>query len=338
MKTLVIEAAGKTALIDRPDPVPGPHEVKLRVRRVGLCGSDLSTYLGRNAMAAFPRVPGHEIGGEVVAVGEGVSNCAVGDKVVVLPYTECGGCAACRNGRANACEFNQTLGVQRDGALAAHLVVAANKILVCNNLEYDELALVEPLAVGMHVVRRAGVDVGDEVVVFGCGLIGLGAVAAAAGKGGRVTAVDIDDRKKDMALACGADRFVNGKDADLEALAKSMDGGRGPAVVIEAAGVAQMFRKAVDMVAYTGRVAYVGYAKSEVAYDASLFVKKELDLRGARNAAMRDFSAVLSLLEQGKYPLERLITARYPLEKAGDALEDWARDPGGVIKFVVEVS
>lgn len=337
MKALMITAASQTALTDIPEPVPTAGEVKIRVRRVGLCGSDLSTFRGQNAMAPFPRIPGHEIGGEIVETGNGVTSCATGDRVVVLPYTECGGCAACRNGRANACEHNQTLGVQRDGALCAFITVPQSKVIVCNNLGYDHLALVEPLSVGMHVARRAGVDVGEDVVVFGCGVIGLGAIAAAAGKGGKVVAVDIDDRKKDIALACGADRFFNSRESSLADLGVSLDGGRGPAVVIEAAGVADTYRAAIDLVAYTGRVAYVGYAKKDVAYDTGLFVKKELAILGARNATLRDFTGVLHLLEKGHYPLDRLITGAYPLEEAGKALENWSSDPGSVVKTVIAI-
>lgn len=337
MKTVMITAVGQTALTDTPEPVPAENEVKIRVHCVGLCGSDLSTFRGQNAMAPFPRIPGHEIGGEIVETGQGVTRYAVGDRVVVLPYTECGTCAACRNGRANACEHNQTLGVQRDGALRAFITVPQGKVIVCNNLGYEHLALVEPLSVGMHVARRARVDVGEDVVVFGCGVIGLGAIAAASGKGGRVVAVDIDDRKKDIALACGADRFFNSQENDLSDLAADLDNGRGPAVVIEAAGVAATYRAAIDLVAFTGRVAYVGYAKKDVVYDTSLFVKKELDILGARNAAMQDFTGVLRLLEKGHYPLARLITATYPLEETGRALENWSNDPGSVVKTVIAV-
>lgn len=337
MQALTLIDAKKTALRDLPEREPRSHEVKIRVHRVGLCGSDLNAYRGLLGLVSFPRVPGHEVSGEVVAVGREVDTCRVGDKVAVLPYTECGRCAACRTGRANACENNQTLGVQRDGALAATLIVAGDKVLVRNAMSYDQLALVEPLAVGMHAARRTGVDVGEHVVVFGCGVIGLGAIAAAASKGGRVTAVDIDDRKRDVALACGADAFFNSRSGSVTDMAKTLDDGRGPAVVIEAVGSDIAFRQAVDIVAFAGRVAYVGYGKKEVAYDTSLFVKKELDIRGSRNAMLQDFIGVLSLFEHGKYPEDQLISAHYPLERAGEALAHWDSDPGSVIKILVDV-
>ena len=338
MKALSIVSSGRTEPCETEDRAPGAGEVKIRVSRIGLCGTDLNTFRGLNPLVTYPRIPGHEIGGEVVTLGADVSNCRVGDKVVVVPYTECGGCAACRSGRFNACENNQTLGVQRDGAMSSFFVSSARKILVCNDLSFDELALVEPLAVGMRTARRAQVDVGESVAVFGCGVIGLGAIAAAAAMGGRVVAIDIDDRKKDIALACGAERFVNSTKEDISTLAQQIDGGRGPAVVIEAVGAEATYTAAIALVAFAGRVVYVGYAKKPIAFDTSLFVKKELDIRGSRNATARDFSAVLSLLEQKRYPTERLITAHYPLDKAGQALQDWANDPGGVTKFMIDIA
>ncbi|MDR1827632.1 MAG: alcohol dehydrogenase catalytic domain-containing protein [Methylobacteriaceae bacterium] len=338
MLALKITSPGHTETCTVQEREPGAGEVKLRVHRVGLCGSDLNTFRGLNPMVTYPRIPGHEIGAEVIATGTGVSTCSVGDKVVAIPYTECGRCAACRAGRFNACEFNETLGVQRDGAMSATCVLPAEKLLVCNSLSFDDLALVEPLAVGMRVARRAAVDIGDHVVVFGCGVVGLGAIAGAAAAGGRVVAVDVDDRKKSIALACGAERFFNSRTDPLEELPRSIDGGRGPAVVVEAVGLDMTYRAAIDIVAFAGRVVYVGYAKKPVSFDTSLFVKKELDIRGSRNASARDFSAVLSLLEQRRYPLDRLITAHYPLSEAGRAFTDWAADTGGVTKFVVDIT
>lgn len=337
MEAFVISGTGKTGMTDIAERQPGLGEVKIKIRRVGLCGTDLNTFRGLNPLVSYPRVPGHEIGGEIVELGSGVSTCKTGDKVVVVPYTECGHCAACRSGRINACEHNETMGVQRDGAMTLSIVAPARKILVRNDLNFDQLALVEPLAVGMRVARQARIDVGEEVVVFGCGVIGLGAIAAAVAMGGRVTAVDIDDRKRDIALACGAERFFNSSEGDLAALRSSIDDGRGPAVVLEAVGADATYTGAIDMVSFAGRVIYVGYAKNPITFNTSLFVKKELDIRGSRNATARDFSAVLSLLEQGKYPTDRLVTAHYPLREAGRALEDWQRDPGGVTKFIIDV-
>ncbi len=337
MKALRIESPGQAGICDIDEHEPAAGQVKVSVARVGLCGSDLNTYRGSNPLVSYPRIPGHEIGGEIAAVGEGVLRCKPGDRVVVLPCTECGECSSCRSGRPNACRYNQTLGVQRQGGMARSLIVPAHKVLVCNGLSFDELAMVEPLAVGMHAARRAVIGVGEAVAVFGCGVIGLGAMAAAAAMGARVTAIDIDSRKRDIALACGAMRFVNSKEEDLAALADSLDEGRGPAVVIEAVGNDATFVEAVRLAAFAGRVVYVGYAKKPVTYDTSLFVMKELDIRGSRNATAADFAAVLSLMEQIRYPTQRLVSAHYGLEQAGQAFSDWARDPGAFTKILIDV-
>jgi len=337
MKALAITSARQTEICHAEEREPGVGEVKIRIVRVGLCGSDLNTYRGLNPLVSYPRIPGHEIGGEILSVGEGVTNCSLGDRVVVIPYTECGECAACKAGRFNACEHNETMGVQRDGAMSLSFVAPARKILVCNDLSFDQLALVEPLAVGMRVARRADITVGEYVAVFGCGVIGLGAIAAAAAMGARVIAIDVDNRKREIAQACGAERFFNSKEEDISKLAKSIDDGRGPSVVFEAVGADETYREAISIVGFAGRVIYVGYAKNPITFNTSLFVKKELDIRGSRNATARDFSAVLSLMEQGRYPTEKLITAHYPLEKAGQAFEDWANDPGGVTKFLIDI-
>jgi len=195
MKAIQIPEPGVARLIELPQPTAGPGEVLLRVKRAGYCGTDLSTYRGVNPLVSYPRVPGHEIGGTIEALGEGVHDWAVGQNVLVFPYTECGQCAACQAGRLNCCKNNQTLGVQREGAMSEWVALPADKLLAADGLAQRELALVEPLTVGAHAAARGDVASGDTVVVFGCGAIGLGAIASAAFRGARVIAVDIDDRK-----------------------------------------------------------------------------------------------------------------------------------------------
>jgi 2-desacetyl-2-hydroxyethyl bacteriochlorophyllide A dehydrogenase len=337
MRALAIEAVGRTKMCTVEKRTAGPGEVDVGIARVGLCGSDLNTFRGLNPLVSLPRIPGHEIGGEVVAVGAGVTRCRVGDRVLVLPYTACGECSSCRSGRPNACRHNQTLGIQRDGGLSTSIVLPDTKVMVCNHLSFDQLALVEPLTIGMHAARRAAISVGEHVVVLGCGIIGLGAAVAASAMGGRVVAVDVDSRKRQVALACGAERFVNSREEDLAKIAADLDDGRGPAVVIEAVGSDQTFADAVRFAAFAGRVVYIGYAKKPVSYETSLFVMKELDIRGSRNATAADFAAVLSLIERGRYPTDRLVSAHYPFASAGQAFDDWAADPGGVTKILIDV-
>src|SRR5580704_2646862 len=179
MKTLVIDAPGKVSCGEKARPVPRDGEVLLRVRRLGFCGTDLSTFRGANPLVTYPRIPGHEIAATIEAVTPGVpANLKIGQEVTVMPYTACGQCTSCRSGRVNACRHNQTLGVQQEGAFTDYIAVSWQKIVVAK-LGLRELALVEPLAVGFHAAARGRVTQKDTVLVFGCGMIGLGAIAAA---------------------------------------------------------------------------------------------------------------------------------------------------------------
>ncbi len=206
MRALFIDAVGRTSLGDLAEPVLGDGEVLLRVQTIGFCGSDLNTFRGLNPLVSYPRVPGHEIAATVEQLGRAVPDgpLEIGMHVTVLPYTACGRCAACRRGRGNACRDNQTLGVQRDGALTEFLVVPWQKVVRADGLSRRELALVEPLAVGFHAAHRGRVTADDTAVVIGCGAVGLGAVSGAHRLGARVIAVDVDDAKLAIARATGA--------------------------------------------------------------------------------------------------------------------------------------
>jgi len=338
MRAFRITAPGQTEIAGVLQPQPGAGQVLLKVNIVGYCGSDLNTYRGKNPMVSLPRIPGHEVAATIAATGAGVpAEWAVGTPVTLSPYTSCGTCPSCRRGRANACQFNQTLGVQRDGALTEFIVTPWQKLYRAPKLSLRELALVEPLTVGFHAVARGEVTAQDIVAVFGCGVIGLGAIAGAAWRKAQVIAIDIDDAKLDIARRAGAAHVINSAKLNLhETLAKLTEGG--PDVVIEAIGLPQTFRGAVEEVAFTGRVVYIGYAKETVAYETKYFVQKEVDIRGSRNAQPEDFRAVISLLETGKFPLDRIVTHTFPFEKAGEALAIWDKNPTVVTKILVTVA
>lgn len=338
MNALVISEPGKTAIIELPRPVPGRDEVLLKVRRVGFCGSDLSTFRGLNPLVSFPRIPGHEIAGIIVQKGAEVpSEISDGLATTALPYTACGACPSCRAQRANACQSNQTLGVQRDGAMAEYVVLRWTKLIWSRSLSFAEHALIEPLSVGFHAVKRGRVCASDTVLVFGCGMIGLGAISGAKLQvGARVIAVDVDDSKLALAKQCGADITINSMREELVECCRAATAGEGPSVVIEAVGLPQTFRAAVDLVAYSGRVVYIGYAKESVAYETKYFVMKELDILGSRNATIEDFKAAREMLEAGRYPVAATISQVVGLAGAGAALAEWATAPGRITKIQVE--
>ena len=338
MKALAITAPGQTAFVDLPEPTPRAGEVLLRIRRIGYCGSDLNTFRGLNPLVKYPRVPGHEIGAVIAACGADVpAEWSVGTAVTVLPYTNCGKCSACRQGRFNCCRSNETLGVQRDGALTEFIVAPWPKLYRSPKLDLRELALVEPLTVGFHAVDRGRVTHAETVLVFGCGAIGLGAIAGAAYRQARVIAVDIDDAKLALARQCGAVETINSQAGNLHDQLTQLTAGDGPAVAIEAVGLPQTFRAAVEEVGFAGRVVYIGYAKQPVEYETKYFVMKELDILGSRNATAKDFTTVVQMLETGRFPISEVITQTVPLTEAGCALQAWSNHPAASTKIHVVI-
>jgi len=332
-----LTAPKEIEIVDIPMPHIGPEEVLVDIRYVGLCGSDLNTYRGLMPLVSYPRIPGHEISGTIIATGEQVpESISEGDQVTLSPYTECGRCPACRAGRPNCCQYNETLGVQRDGGLTDRLAIHYSQIFANRQLSLKELALVEPLSVGYHAANRGRVTEVDTVLVIGCGTIGLGVIAAVVRKGATVIASDIDASKLASARKFGAQQTINSARQDLLAEIKTLTGAEGVNVAIEAVGLPETFRLAIEAVAFAGRVVYIGYAKQAVTYDTTDFVRKELDILGSRNA-LRVFPAVIKMLEQHRYPFAELVTAIYPFSQAAQAFNDWHSAPGKYTKILIDL-
>ena len=338
MKVLHIPAERQMIVADEPKPAAASGEVLLRMHYVGFCGSDLNTYLGRNTMAKANVIPGHEIGATVEAVGEGVPAgvFAPGDVVTVNPYTNCGTCPSCRNLRANACQRNETLGVQRDGAMREFISLPWQKVIPVKGISLRDCALIEPMSVGFHAVARAQVTDTDTVVVIGCGMVGLGAVVRAVRRGARVIAVDLSQEKLDIAAKLGAAHGIDSSKDNIAEKVKELTDGAGADVVIEAVGSPVTYVAAIDSVCFTGRVACIGYAKSDVSFQTKYFVQKELDIRGSRNAMPDDFRAVIRYLQGAGVPLDSLVSGVVAPEEAKDAMERWAAAPGQVFRILVK--
>jgi len=337
MKAIQIIQPGIIKLTDLPQPAVQPDEVLVKIRYVGFCGSDLNTYSGKNAMAKMPVVPGHEIGGVIEAVGENVpAHLTAGTSCTINPYTSCGSCAACRNGRPNACRFNQTFGVQRDGAMREYMAAPWTKIIADASIPPKDFCLVEPMSVGFHAVERGKVTDLDTVMVIGCGMIGAGAVVRAALRGARVVAVDVDDEKLSLAKRLGAAFVINSQTENVHERLQAITGDFGVDVAIEAAGASSAYQMAVSEAAFTGRVICIGYAKNDISFETRLFVQKELDIRGSRNAMPEDFRAVMEYMKKGTFPKEEIISGIYPPEKAQEALEKWKSNPAKIFRMLVE--
>lgn len=338
MKAIQISHNQELNIIELEAPkVPAAGEVLLKLQYVGFCGSDINTFMGRNTMALNPVIPGHEIGAVIEAVGEGVpAELKPGMVVTCNPYTNCNKCASCRNGRVNACQHNETLGVQRNGAMKEYITLPWEKIIPAGTLSSKTTALVEPMSVGFHAVSRAQVTDIDVVMVIGCGMVGMGAIVRSALRGATVVAADIDDEKLALAKQMGATYTVNTKAEDAHAKLQEITGGFGPDVVIEAVGSVPTYQMAVNEVAFTGRVVCIGYAKSEVSFQTKYFVQKELDIRGSRNAMPQDFRAVIHYLERGTCPVDELITKVIRPEEALETMQWWSENPGKVFRILVD--
>ncbi len=320
-----------------PQPVISSTDVLLKINYVGFCGSDLNTFLGLNPMVKMPVIPGHEVGATIEAVGDAVPDfLKPGMHVTVDPYTNCGHCSSCRNGRYNACQHNETLGVQRNGAMSEYFVLPWQKIIPAPNMSSRTCALIEPMSVGFHAVSRGQVTDSDVVMIIGCGMIGVGAIVRASLRGATVIAVDLDEEKLQLAREIGATHTINSKTEDVHQRLLELTDGHGPDVVIEAVGSPVTYVMAVNEVVFTGRVVCIGYAKTDIAFQTKLFVQKELDIRGSRNATPEDFRAVVRYLEQGTCPVDRLITDTIQPEDAGNALVKWSQNPGKTFRILVD--
>ena len=337
MKAVCLFAPRQVKIAEIPEPVVASEDVLINVEFVGLCGSDLGAFRVTFGLMSYPRIPGHEVSGVVISKGDRVPDSVrLGDKVTLSPYTECGFCPACRVGRPNCCQFNQTLGLQREGALTQRFAIHYSKVFTSRVLSPKELVLVEPLSVGYHASNRGRVSETDTVLLLGCGTIGIGVVASAVRKGAMIIAADIDDTKLAVAERFGATCTVNAASQDVLSLVREYTDGDGVDVAIEAVGLPDTYRLAIEAAGYAGRVVYVGYSKSPVRYDTTDFVRKELDILGSRNA-LRVFPAVLKMLELRQQPFSDLVTREYAFEDMEQAFRNWDEDPAKYTKILVNV-
>ena len=337
MKSVFINEAYKVSVEEVDEPQLATDEVLLEIFYIGLCGSDLSSYKGMSPMVVYPVVPGHEVSAVIKSKGANVPDTyKVGDKVTVNPYSACGVCSACRVGRTNTCQYNQTLGVQRNGALKKYFAIHHSKLIKSDILSEKEFALVEPLSVGYHAANRGGVSEIDTVLVFGCGMIGIGAILASVRKGATVIAVDLDDKKLELVKSFGVKHVINAKTTDVITKVMEITNGDGANVCIEAVGAPATYTTAIEAAAFAGRVVYIGYAKSDILFNTSLFVKKELTISGSRNAQF-EFGPVVQMLENKSIDADKLITKIYSMEETGQALKDWSENPSAFIKILIDV-
>ena len=338
MKALFLTQVGKSEVFEIDKPIPKSGEVLLKVEMVGFCGGDLNGFKGLFPLQEYPNILGHEVGAVIEELGEDVPlHLRIGSKVTLYPYLACGTCVACRKGRPNACKTNKTMGVRRPGAMTRYVCAPWQDLFFSDQLSVRELALAEPLTVGFHAASRGRVDSQDIVAVLGCGIVGLGAVAAAVNRHATVIAIDLDDTKLAIARKIGALNTINPSKEDLHQRLQEITNGDGPDVIIEAVGSPSTYRSAVEEVAFLGRVVCIGYAKAPVEFNTSLFVQKEIEILGSRNCVGKsDFPEVLSYLESKKFPVDDVISKVISIDEGPETLKSWAENPQGIIKIMID--
>ncbi|KQV82678.1 dehydrogenase [Massilia sp. Root351] len=336
MKTVVCRAPGELELVERPLPHAGAGEVLLRVRRVGLCGTDMHIFRGTQPFLQYPRVMGHELSGEVVSAPDD-SGLAPGDTVFVMPYLSCGTCVACRQGKTNCCTNIQVLGVHRDGGMAEYLALPERYVFKTGGISLDDAAMLEFLAIGAHAVRRGGVRPGQKVLVVGAGPIGIAASLFARLKGGQVTVLDArEDRLAFCRSALGIGQTVQVA-ADDKARLSELTGGEFFDVVFDATGNVKAMERGLEFVAHGGTYVLVSIVPDRISFADPEFHKRETSLLGSRNATAEDFSEVLAAMQAGLVPTGLMNTHRTTLSGFVDALPQWMDPAAGVIKAIVEV-
>ena len=340
MRAIRLEEPGRLALLSTEPPASplGTDEALVRVRRVGVCGTDIHAFGGRQPFFSYPRILGHELGVEVLEVGSEVTNVRPGDKCAVEPYLNCQTCIACRRGKPNCCAALQVLGVHTDGGMREQLVLPARKLHSSGSLSLDQLALVETLAIGAHAVSRAQLEAGEWVLVVGAGPIGLTAMQFAIEAGARVIALDINARR--LSFCCeqlGVEQSINAREEDVAEKLRAITDGDGPTAVFDATGSAQSMAASFGYPAHGGRLIFIGLCQGEVAFDDPSFHRRELSLLGSRNALPGDFARIIALIEAGRIDTNPWITHRAAFEEAVEQFPLWVKPESGVLKAMIEV-
>jgi len=335
MLTIVLENPGHFAAVDVPEPAPS-GDALVRVHRIGVCGTDLHAFAGKQPFFTYPRVLGHELGVEVIDPGDAPGGLKAGDRCAVEPYLNCGRCIACRRGKPNCCTSLQVLGVHTDGGMRPRLRVPARKLHPSAKLDYGQLALVETLGIGAHAVERAQPVAGEFLLVIGAGPIGLSVIQFAQARGVKLAVMDVSETRLGFCRALGVPHTLKPGPGAVEKL-KQLGGGDLPTCVIDATGNPQSMQGCFDLPAHGGRIVFVGLFQGEVTFNDPNFHRRELTLLASRNALPGTFRELIRLVESGAIDTRPWITHRF---KLADTPVVFPRDIAGnaaVLKAMVEV-
>ncbi len=334
MKYIVCERPGEFLLKEKKHPIPGQNEALLVIKKVGICGTDLHAYSGNQAFFTYPRILGHELAAQVLEIGENSKGIKPGDKVVIMPYVSCGVCIACKSGKTNCCSNIRVLGVHTDGGMQEKITVRTDLLIPSNHLSFDEMAIVEPLAIGAHAIRRAGLQKGENVVVVGCGPIGIGIIKLAQLKGARVIAIDTNDSRLEYAKnEIGVDFVVNASNDPVKKIEEITDGDLAT-VVFDATGHKGALETGPDYMAHGGRYVLVGLSKGDLTFAHPKIHAKESTIMCSRNATLEDFEHVIDVLPQ--FPTGSFITHNVSYTEMISNFDSWTKPETGVIKATID--
>ena len=338
MRALSLDAPGEIRMVSLADPsAPGPTEALIRIRQVGICGTDYHAFHGNQPFFTYPRILGHELGVEVVAVGTEVHHLATGDSCAVRPYLSCGTCPACLRGKPNCCVHLQVFGVHVDGGLREFAVLPAAFLHHASTLTFEQLALIEPLAIGAHAVAGAKIAKGERVLVVGVGPIGLAVTQFALLTGAQVIVTDISQQRLDFCQSLWPEVMcIDGHEPVVAALERLL-GEDFPTVIFDATGNTQSMQAAFTYVGYGGRVIFVGLSQGNITFADPLFHRREVALFASRNALATDFDGIIAALQANEFNLTPWITHRATLETAADAFPQWSGTNSIMIKGLISI-
>ena len=341
MRAIQISEVKTLKSIDIPAPdKPAAAEALVRTHRMGVCGTDISCYLGKFPFFDFPRIPGHELGVEVVEVGEGVTNVKPGDRCSVEPYMNCGECYSCRHGAYNCYQNLKVIGVMMDGGLCESFLVRAEKLHPSEKLNYDQLALVETLAIGCHANDRGAPESGDHALIIGMGPIGLATLEFARLTDATITVMDMNQARLDFVRDnYGIENTVLYKgDGSEQEQMERITGGDMYRVITDATGNKHSMAGALAYIAPTGRLVYVGITTEEVSFRHPVMHRPEASILASRNALPPDFTRIISLIEDGTINTDPWITHRTSFDGVLTDFESYTKPETGVIKAIIEVT
>jgi len=335
LKYIVCNEPGSFSLLEKNTPEKKQGEALVKITRVGICGTDLHAYQGNQPFFSYPRILGHELAGEIVEIDSNEHNLKSGDAVIIIPYVTCGTCISCRRGKSNCCTDMNVLGVHSDGGMQEYYSIPTDLLIPAGSLSHNEIAIVEPLAIGAHCIRRAQIEENETVLVIGCGPIGLGIIRQAQLAGANVIVMDVnDERLKFVQEKLGVTHVISALKGPLDELL-SINNQELPTIVIDATGNKIALESGVKYMAHGGKYVLVGLYKGDLVFNHPFIHSHEITLLSSRNATLEDMYRVKEILENGDFPVDDYITHEVPYTSMIDNFDSWILPETGVIKAMV---